>query len=158
MLHLEHSFLWFGKVDTSERRSEIPGKFWNLVLEKDGNQLDWSCEKWRSVTKSQGLEEYPTREGRLTGFVTSCVGKPLSNTLLKERWKWRKDEEEGVSVNWMTLRERGGYSKLKEKASDRTLWRTRFEKFYGPVGRQTAEWMDERTWECYLSRAMSTFC
>jgi hypothetical protein len=27
-------------------KSETPGKFWNVVLEKDGKgQLDWSCEK-----------------------------------------------------------------------------------------------------------------
>jgi hypothetical protein len=32
-------------------RSETPGKYWNVVLEKDGeDQLDRSCEKWRSVT------------------------------------------------------------------------------------------------------------
>ena len=32
-------------------RSETPGKFSNVVLEKDGeDQLDRSCEKWRSVT------------------------------------------------------------------------------------------------------------
>ena len=32
-------------------RSETPGKFWNVVLEKDGkDQLDRSCEKWRSIT------------------------------------------------------------------------------------------------------------
>jgi hypothetical protein len=24
-----------------------------VVLEKDGDQLDWSCEKWRSITESQ---------------------------------------------------------------------------------------------------------
>jgi hypothetical protein len=29
---------------------EIAGKFWNMVLEKDGeNQIDQSCEKW-SIT------------------------------------------------------------------------------------------------------------
>jgi hypothetical protein len=28
---------------------------WDVVLEKNGeDQLDWSCEKWRCVTKSQG--------------------------------------------------------------------------------------------------------
>ena len=38
-------------LDASGSRSEIPGKFWNVVLEKDGeDQLDRSCEKWRSVT------------------------------------------------------------------------------------------------------------
>jgi hypothetical protein len=32
-------------------RSETRGKFWNVVLEKDGeDQLDRSCEKWRNVT------------------------------------------------------------------------------------------------------------
>jgi hypothetical protein len=38
-------------LDASGSRSETPGKFWNVVLEKDGeDQLDWSCEKWRSAT------------------------------------------------------------------------------------------------------------
>jgi hypothetical protein len=33
------------KLDTSESRSEIPGRFLNVVLEKNGDQLDRSCEK-----------------------------------------------------------------------------------------------------------------
>jgi hypothetical protein len=32
---------------------------------------------------------------------------------------------------------------LKEEALDRTLWRTRFGRGYGPVVRQTAEWMKD---------------
>jgi len=32
-------------LDTSEIRSDIPGEFKNVVLEKDGDQLDRSCEK-----------------------------------------------------------------------------------------------------------------
>jgi len=49
---------------------ESPGKFWNVVLEKDGEgQLDRSCVKWRSITLSQGAEEYPAwnkeKEGEL---------------------------------------------------------------------------------------------
>jgi hypothetical protein len=48
------------KLDTSESRPEIPGKFSNVVLEKDGeDQLDRSCDKWKSITYSQGGEEYP---------------------------------------------------------------------------------------------------
>jgi hypothetical protein len=27
VLHLEHSFVWYGNLDTSETRSEVPGKF-----------------------------------------------------------------------------------------------------------------------------------
>jgi hypothetical protein len=35
------------------------------------------------------------------------------------------------------LKERRGYSHLKEEALDRTMWRTRFGRGFGPVVRQT---------------------
>ena len=35
------------------------------------------------------------------------------------------------------LQEKKGHSKLKEEALDRTMWRTRFVRGYGPVVRQT---------------------
>ena len=45
MLRLEHSCLWCLKTVTSESRSEICGKFGNVVLEKDGDdRLDRPCE------------------------------------------------------------------------------------------------------------------
>jgi hypothetical protein len=37
------------------------------------------------------------------------------------------------------LKEKRRYWKLKEEALDRTLWRIRFGRGYGPVVRQTAE-------------------
>ena len=37
------------------------------------------------------------------------------------------------------LKERRGYSHLKEEALDRTMWRTRFGKGFGPVVRQTTK-------------------
>jgi hypothetical protein len=37
------------------------------------------------------------------------------------------------------LKEKRGYWKLKEEALDRTLWRSRFGRGYGPVVRQTTE-------------------
>jgi len=41
MLHLEYNFAWCCKLDSTENRSEILGKFENLVLEKDReDQLD----------------------------------------------------------------------------------------------------------------------
>jgi hypothetical protein len=50
-LHLEHSFIRCWNLDASGSRSETSGKFWNVVLQKDGkDQLDWSCEKWRCIT------------------------------------------------------------------------------------------------------------
>jgi len=40
------------------------------------------------------------------------------------------------------LKERGGYSHLKEEALDRTEWRSRLGRGFGPVVRQTAECMN----------------
>jgi len=37
------------------------------------------------------------------------------------------------------LKERRGYSNLKEKALDRTMWRARFGRGFGPVVRQTTK-------------------
>ena len=37
------------------------------------------------------------------------------------------------------LKERRGYSHLKEEAVHRTMWRTRFGRGFGPVVRQTIE-------------------
>ena len=68
LLHLEHSILWCWNLDTSESRSEIPGKFWNVVLEKDGeDQLDRSWEKWGGITQSQGGEKHPTHNKKKEG-------------------------------------------------------------------------------------------
>jgi hypothetical protein len=41
------------------------------------------------------------------------------------------------------LKERRGYSHLKEEALDRTMWRAGFGRGFGPVVRQTAKWMNE---------------
>jgi hypothetical protein len=41
------------------------------------------------------------------------------------------------------LKETSGYRKLEDESLDRFLWRTRFGRGYGPVVRQTAEWMNE---------------
>jgi len=37
------------------------------------------------------------------------------------------------------LKERRGYSQLKKEALDRTMWRARFGRGFGPVVRQTAK-------------------
>jgi len=37
------------------------------------------------------------------------------------------------------LKERRGYSHLKEETVDRTIWRARFGRIFGPVVRQTAK-------------------
>ena len=39
------------------------------------------------------------------------------------------------------LKERRGYSHMKEEALDRTMWRARFGRGFGPVVRQTTKCM-----------------
>jgi hypothetical protein len=49
------------------------------------------------------------------------------------------------------LKDRKGYSHLKEEALDRTVWRNRFGRGTGPVVRQITERMNE--WACCTSQA-----
>ena len=70
----------------------------------------------------------------------NCLLKHVTEGKI-EGQKWREEEEGGVRSYLVTLRKR--YWKLKDGALDRTLWRTRFERGYGPVVRQTTEWMNQ---------------
>jgi len=53
------------------------------------------------------------------------------------------------------LKKRRGYSHLKEEALDRTMWRARFVWGFGPVVRQTTEWMNHSTFAPY---SLSSTC
>jgi len=44
-----------------------------------------------------------------------------------------------LHVSRIRVKERKGYSHLKEKALDRTMWRARFGRDFGPVVRQTTK-------------------
>jgi hypothetical protein len=54
------------------------------------------------------------------------------------------------------LKERRGYSHLKEEALDRTMWRARFGRSFGPVVRQTARLLNELGLHCEIKRQNST--
>ena len=67
MLYVEHNSVWCWYLDTSESKSEIPGKFWRRMLEREvDDQLDGSYEKW-NTTKCQEEKEHTkynkTKEG-----------------------------------------------------------------------------------------------
>jgi hypothetical protein len=63
------------KLGHFDSRTQITAKFLNVVLEKNGDQLDGSYETLKSVTKCQGGKKHPTHniQGTQAGFVTSCV-------------------------------------------------------------------------------------
>ena len=147
VLHLEHGFVWCWNVDASGSRSEIPGRFRNVVLEKDEeDQLYRSCEKWRSVNEQRNiLHEIRKRKANWIGHILrrNC----LLHNVIEGKIKG------GIAVTGRRgrrrrkllddLKDRRGYSHLKEEALDRTMWRAGFGTGFGPVVRQTAKWMYE---------------
>ena len=81
--------------------------------------------------------------GRQTGLVTFCVETAFYNGLLKERHKGGIEvtERQGRRCRKLLddLKERRGYSHLKEEALDRSMWRARFGRGFEPVVRQTTK-------------------
>ena len=75
------------------------------------------------------------------------------NCLLKQVIEGKIKGEMEVTRRWGRrrkkllddLKDRSGYSHLKEEALDRTMWRNRFRGGFGPVVRQNTEWMNENT-------------
>jgi hypothetical protein len=95
---------------------------------------------WRRIARR--TNQYAIKRRSVTGFVTcrNCLLKLVIKGKIQRRievtgrrWSRRKH----VLVE---RKETRGYWKLKEEALDRTLWRTRFGRGYGPVVRQTAVW------------------
>jgi hypothetical protein len=134
-------------LDTSENRSETPWMFWNVLLEKDGeDQLARSCEKWR-ITKSQRWEEYHTnnkkRKANWTGHILcrNCFLKHVIEGNIEGRVKVTGRRGRRGKRPLDHLKEKKRYWKLKEKARDSTLWRTCYGRGYRLVVRQTAAWM-----------------
>jgi hypothetical protein len=81
--------------------------------------------------------------GRRTGLVTFCVKTAFYNGLLKKRYKGGIEVtgRQGRSCKKLLddLKERRGYSHLKEEALDRTMWRVHFGRGFGPVIGQTTK-------------------
>ena len=76
--------------------------------------------------------------GRLTGLVTSYSETAFYNKLLKERYVKGQIEvtrRRGIRHKKLLddLKDRRGYCQLKEEALDRTMWRNRFGRSFGPV-------------------------
>ena len=145
MLHLEHGFVWCWNLDASGSRSEIPRKFWNVVLEKYGeDQLDRSREKWRSVRVNEQrniLHEIRKRKANWIGHILrrNCLLKQVIEGKIKREMEVARRRGRRRKKLLDDLKDRRGYSHLKEEALDRTMWRNRFGGGFGPVVRQNTE-------------------
>jgi hypothetical protein len=70
--------------------------------------------------------------GRLIGLVLFCLEIAFHNNFRGRRGRRSRKLLDD-------LKERRGYSHLKEEALDRTVWRARFRRGFGPVMRRTAK-------------------
>ena len=137
MLHLEHGSVWCWNLDAPGNRAETPGKFWNVVLEKDGeDQLDRSCEKWRSVNEQRNiLHEIRKRQATWIGHILhrNCLLQQVIEGKIKGQIEVTRRRGRRRKKLLDDLKDRRGYCQLKEESPDRTLWRNRFGRGFGPV-------------------------
>jgi len=140
VLHLAHSFVWCWKFDTSESISEIPRRFWNVVLQKDGE--DRLADRVRNEEVLQRVKENKNNLQRIKRRIRHILRR---NSLLKHVIEGEKEGRIGVTGRrgrrrkelLDDLQEEIMYWKLKEEALDCTLYRTLFRRAYGPVTWQT---------------------
>ena len=98
-------------------------------------------KKYCLESRSRKISYMKYVNGRRTGLVIFCIETAFYNGLLKERYKGeievtgRRGRRRRKLLD--DLKERRGYSHLKEEVLDRTMWRARFGRGFGPVVRQT---------------------
>ena len=139
MVRLEDGSVWCWNLEAPGNRSETPGKFWNVVLEKDGDQLDRSCEKWRRVLRVNEqrniLQELRKRKANWIGHILrrNCVLQQIIEGKIKEQIEVTRRRGRRHKKLLDDVKDRRGYCQLKEEALDRTMWRNRFGRGFGPV-------------------------
>ena len=104
---------------------------------------------WGSVASSQWAEEYPTcnkkRKANWIGHILrrNCLLKQVIEGKIKEEIEVTRRQGRRRKKSLDDLKDRRGYSHLKEEALDRNMRRDRFGRCFEPVVRQTTGW-----WRC----------
>jgi hypothetical protein len=94
-------------------------------------------------SRSRGISYMKYVNERRTGLVTFCAETAFYNEFTEGKIQGEIEVTGRQGRRRMKLfddlRERRGYSHLKEEALDRTMWRGRFGRGFGPVVRQTTK-------------------
>jgi hypothetical protein len=87
------------------------------------------------------LHEISRRKANLIGHILrrNCLLQRVIEGKIKGRIEVTGRRGRRCRKLLYDLKERRGYCHLKEEALDRTMWRARFGRGFGPVVRQTAE-------------------
>ena len=85
------------------------------------------------------LHEIRKRKAKWIGHILrrNCLLQPVIEGKIKGEIEVTGGRGRRRSKLLNDLKERRGYSHLKEEALDRTMWRARFGRGFGPVVRQT---------------------
>jgi len=141
MLHLEHGFAWCWNLDASGSRSEIPGKFWRRMekiswTDHVRNEVLLSVNEQRNIL--YGIRKWKANWiGRI--LRRNCRLKQLIEGMIKGEIEVTRRRERRRRKLLNGLKDRKGYSHLKEDALDRTMWSNRFRGGFVPVVRQNTE-------------------
>ena len=140
MLSFEHGSVWCWSLDAPGNRSETPGKFWNVVLQKDGeDQLDRSCENeevlLRVNEQRKILHEIRKRKANWIGHILrrNCLLQQVIEGKIMGQIEVTRRQGRRRKKLLDDLKDRRGYCQLKEEALDRTMWRNRFGRGFGPI-------------------------
>ena len=90
------------------------------------------------------LHEIRKRKANLIGHILrrNCLLQRVIEGKIKGEMEVTRRRGRRRRKPLYDLKDRRGYSHLKEEALDRTMWRNRFGGSFGPVVRQNTEWMD----------------
>jgi hypothetical protein len=140
----------------SGSRSETPGKFRNVVLEK----ISWTDhvrneEVLLRVSEQRNiLHEIRKRKANWIGHILrrNCLLKEVIERKIQRQIEVTRRRGRRRKKLLDDLGDRRGYSHLKDEALDRTKWRNRFGRGCGPVVWQiTDDDDDDRLWTCRLT-------
>jgi hypothetical protein len=114
------------------------------VPKKDG-EISWTdhvVNKEVSLTVKEQrniLHEISTRKANWIGHILhrNCLLQQVIEGKIKEGIEVRGGGGRRGTKLLDDLKERRGYSYLKEEALDHSVWRARFERGFGPIMRQT---------------------
>ena len=129
MLHLERGFVWCWKLDASGSRSEIPGKFWMWCWRRM-EKISWTDlvineEVLLRVNEQRNiLHEIRKRKANWIGHILSrnCLLKQVIEGKIKGEMEVTRRRRRRRKKRLDDLKDRRGYSHLKEEALDRTMW------------------------------------
>ena len=113
-----------------------------MVLQKDGKDHVRNEELLLRVKEQRNiLHEISKRKANWIGHILrrNCLLKQVIEGKIKGRIEVTGRRGKRRRKLLEDPKERRGYSHLKEEALDRTMWRARFGRGFGPVVRQTTK-------------------